>query len=306
MNLIQYITWDVSPFIFKIGNFGVRWYGVLFISGFIFGYWLFSRFYKREGIDQKLLEPLLWALLIGAVIGARLGHVIFYEPDYYLAHPGEILKVWHGGLASHGGAIGILFAVWWYVKKYGKKNGFDYMWIMDRLALAVPFAGMAIRLGNLFNSEIYGWHTTLPWGFLFVRNGETAPCHPTQLYEALSYLLIGLILLTVYYCCNPQRAAAETVAKDVRIAQENGDKKGCGIYRGLLFGIFLVLLFGARFLIEYVKQPQVEGEVGKLINNGQILSLPFIVAGIACIVWSFTARKPLFASKPLFAGKYIF
>lgn len=278
MNLLQYITWDVSPFIFKIGNFGVRWYGVLFISGFIFGYWLFSRFYKREGVNTKLLEPLLWALLICAVIGARLGHVFFYEPEYYLAHPGEIIQVWHGGLASHGGAIGILFAVWWYVHKYGKKNGFDYIWVLDRLALAVPFAGMAIRLGNLFNSEIYGWTTTLPWGFIFVRNGEELPCHPTQIYEALSYLLIGLILLAVYYSCKPEQ-------------------KHCRIHRGFLIGVFLVLLFGARFFIEYVKQPQVEGEVGKLINNGQILSLPFIVAGIICIIWSFTARKPLFASK---------
>ncbi len=285
MSTLQYITWDVSPFIFKIGNFGLRWYGVLFISGFIFGYWLFSKFYKREGIDQKLLEPLLGALVIGAVIGARLGHILFYEPDYYLAHPEEIIQVWHGGLASHGGAIGVLFAVWWYVRKYGKKNHFDYMWVLDRLAIATPFAGMAIRLGNLFNSEIYGWQTTHPWGFLFVRNGDSLPCHPTQLYEAISYLLIGLILVAIYYRFKPQNTIAGSK-----------EKSNC-IYRGLLFGIFLVLLFGARFLVEYVKQPQVEGEIGKVINNGQILSLPFIVAGIVCIIWSFTTRKPLFANK---------
>ena len=277
MSQLQYIAWDVSPYIFKIGNFGVRWYGVLFVSGFILGYWLFSIFYKREEVSEKLLDPFLWALLIFALVGARLGHVIFYEPVFYLANPGEILKVWHGGLASHGGAIGVLIAVWWYVKKYGKKYRFDYMWVLDRLALAVPFAGMAIRLGNLFNSEIYGWETSLPWGFIFLRNGESVACHPTQLYEAISYLLTGCILLTLYFSASKR---------------ELNDKKTT-IHRGFLFGLFLVLLFGARFLIEYLKQPQVEGEIGKILNNGQILSIPFILFGIGCIIWSYIAKKQL-------------
>lgn len=277
MSQLQYIVWDVSPYIFKIGNFGVRWYGVLFVSGFILGYWLFSIFYKREEVSEKLLDPFLWALLIFALVGARLGHVIFYEPIFYLANSGEILKVWHGGLASHGGAIGVLIAVWWYVKKYGKKYRFDYMWVLDRLALAVPFAGMAIRLGNLFNSEIYGWETSLPWGFIFLRNGESVACHPTQLYEAISYLLTGCILLTLYFSASKR---------------ELNDKKTT-IHRGFLFGLFLVLLFGARFLIEYLKQPQVEGEIGKILNNGQILSIPFILFGIGCIIWSYIAKKQL-------------
>lgn len=282
MNQILSITWDVSPNIFKIGSWGLRWYGVLFIIGFIFGFWMFSKFYKREGVSLDVLDPILWITLICAMIGARLGHVLFYEPDYFLANPSEIIKIWHGGLASHGGAIGVLIAVWWYVKKYGKRGGFDYVWILDRLGVVIPFAGMCIRIGNLMNSEIYGYQTSLPWGFIFVRNGETLPCHPTQLYEAFSYLIIGIILLSIYYI----------YTKDVT------KNKNCQIrekapYRGFIFGMFLILLFGARFIIEYVKQPQVEGEIDKVLNNGQILSIPFIVGGIMFIIWSFIAKKPL-------------
>ena len=276
---ILYVKWDVSPYIFSIGNFQVRWYGLLFVSGFIFGYWLFSKFYKREGMPAKLLDPMLYMLLICALVGARLGHVLFYDLDFYLANPGEILKVWHGGLASHGGAIAILFGVWWYVHKYGKKYNIDYIWVVDRLAIAIPFAGMAIRLGNLMNSEIYGFETTVPWGFIFVRDGQTVAHHPTQLYEALSYLLIGIIMLVLYY-------------------KKRESEPNKPLYRGFLFGLFLVLLFGARFLIEYFKLPQegsdaVAMSAGRALNNGQLLSIPFVVAGVVIIIWSYIAKKPL-------------
>ena len=271
------VKWDVSPYIFSIGGFQLRWYGVLFVSGFIFGYWLFSKFYKREGLPSKLLDPMLYMLLICALVGARLGHVFFYEWDYYKNNLGEILKVWHGGLASHGGAIAILFGIWWYARKYGKKYNIDYVWICDRLALAIPFAGMAIRLGNLMNSEIYGYETSVPWGFIFVRDGQSVPHHPTQLYEALSYLLIGLILNWIY--------------------RRHKDSKKAP-YRGFLFGLFLVLLFGARFLFEFCKLPQdgsdaVAAAGGRLLNNGQLLSIPFVVAGLLFIIFSYRFKKPM-------------
>ena len=193
--------------------------------------------------------------------------------------PSEIIKVWHGGLASHGGAIGLLLGIWWYVRKYGKKYNIDFLWIGDRIAIAVAFAGMAIRLGNLMNSEIYGYETTLPWGFIFVRDGQTVPHHPTQIYEALAYLSIGFILLPLYF-----------------------SKLSKKIYRGFIFGLFLILLFGARFMIEFLKMPQdgndaIAAQSGRLLNNGQLLSIPFIVAGVIILIWSFIAKKPLLRQK---------
>lgn len=266
------VVWNVDPIICKIGPLALRYYSLLFVAGFPLGYWLFIKFYRKEGVNVDLIEPLLYALLIGTIVGARLGHCLFYQPDYYLGSwEGfkEIFMPWKGGLASHGGAIGVLLAIWWYTRKYGKKNGFDMMWMLDRLVIAVCFAGCFIRLGNLFNSEIYGNETTLPWGFIFARRGETVPKHPTQIYEALSYLILGFILLWVYV------------------------KKSKKIYRGWLFGAFLIGCFGMRFLIEYIKMPQVAFEEGMRINMGQILSIPFIVAGIISIVVSYIRKRPV-------------
>ncbi|MBO4557111.1 MAG: prolipoprotein diacylglyceryl transferase [Bacteroidales bacterium] len=279
-NLLS-VTWDVNPILVQLGPLAIRYYSLLFITGFPLGYWLFIKFYKREGINVDLLEPLLYALLLGTIVGARLGHCLFYEPEYYLKNPVEILKVWHGGLASHGGAIGVLLAIFWYVHRYGKKNGFDTMWLLDRLAIAVCFAGCFIRLGNLFNSEIFGGATTLPWGFKFVRSAqwvaEYGPgayppdgvgCHPTQIYEALSYVLLGFFLLWIYW------------------------KKSDKVYKGWIFGVFLIVLFGMRFLIEFIKNDQVGFENGMLFNMGQLLSVPFIVAGIIILVWSYRKKLP--------------
>lgn len=266
---LLFIKWNASPFIFQTNTLSLRWYGVLFVGGFLLGYWIFMQVYKSEKLPVKLLDPLLYSLLICATLGARFGHIIFYEPQFYLAHPGEILKIWHGGLASHGGAIGVFVAVWWYVHKYGKQYHFDYLWIIDRLAIAVPFAGMCIRLGNLMNSEIYGVTTSAPWGFIFVRNGEVLPKHPTQLYEAISYMLIGILMALLY-----------------RFASKKFN-------RGFLFGLFLILLFSARFLIEFVKLPQEEFEKGMMLNMGQWLSIPFILAGIFLIIRSFYVHKPV-------------
>jgi len=268
MNFLS-IIWNVDPIICHIGPFALRYYSLLFVAGFPLGYWLFTKFYKREGVNVELIEPLLYALLIGTIVGARLGHCLFYQPDYYLTAENwlEIFQPWKGGLASHGGAIGVLLAVWWYAAKYGKKNGFDMMWVLDRLVIAVCFAGCCIRLGNLFNSEIYGNETTLPWGFIFARRGEVLPKHPTQIYEALSYLILGLILTWVYF------------------------KRGKKVYRGFLFGAFLVGCFGMRFLIEYIKMPQVAFEEGMKYNMGQLLSVPFIVAGVISITLSYIYHR---------------
>ncbi|HIT48115.1 MAG TPA: prolipoprotein diacylglyceryl transferase [Candidatus Coprenecus stercoripullorum] len=273
------VTWGVDPYIFSIGNFHLKWYSVLFVAGlYPIGYFIMKSFYKREGIPTETLDPLLYALLIGTFVGARLGHVLFYDPVYYFSHPWKILMTWEGGLASHGGAIGVLLAVWWYVHRYGKKNGFSYIWVIDRLVIAICFAGMLIRLGNLFNSEIYGHQTDLPWGFVFTLRGETVPKHPTQLYEALCYCLLGLFLLWLYL------------------------KKLPRLHTGTIFGIFLIGLFGARFLIEFVKEPQEAFEEGMLLNMGQLLSIPFIIAGVIILVWSIRKGSPAAAHGPVPSG----
>lgn len=265
------IHWHVDPVLIHLGNFGIRWYSLLFVAGFVIGWYLFRWFFRREGVNEKLLDPLLYTLLIATIVGARLGHCLFYQPDYYLGSwQGfwEIFMPWKGGLASHGGAIALLLGMWWYSSHYGKKNDFDYLWILDRLVITVAFAGCLIRLGNLFNSEIYGDVTTLPWGFVFDLRGETEPKHPTQLYEALSYLLLGLFLVWVYA------------------------KKLDKVHRGFFLGTFLLCCFGMRFLIEFIKEPQVEFEQTMALNMGQLLSIPFIIGGIAILIYAARSKRP--------------
>lgn len=268
---VLFVNWNVSPFIFTIGSFGIRWYSILFISGFFIGWYLFKWFFKREGLPESLLDPLLWTLLIGTVVGARLGHCLFYQPDYYLTSwKGflEIFMTWKGGLASHGGAYALVLAMVWFANHYGKKYNFDFLWIMDHLCIAVAFAGCMIRCGNLFNSEIYGDVTSLPWGFIFERNHETVAKHPTQIYEALSYLILGLVMVSIY---------------------KNRLEK---TYRGFFFGLFLIGCFGVRFLIEFIKEPQVGFEADMALNMGQILSIPFIIAGICVLIYSHKKAVP--------------
>ena len=265
------INWNVDPELFRIGSFAVRWYGLLFVSGFVLGYWMFTKFFERENVDKGILDPLLYTLLLGTLVGARLGHCIFYQPDYYFGSWDgflEIFQVWKGGLASHGGTIVLFFCMIWFARKYGPKNNFDFVWILDHLCIAVAFAATFIRLGNLFNSEIYGDVTSLPWGFVFERRGEVEPKHPTQLYEALSYLLLGLFLLWLYV------------------------KKLDKVYRGTFIGIFFIVCFGMRFIIEFIKEPQVEFEETMLLDMGQILSIPFIILGIGFLVYAWKKKQP--------------
>ena len=272
------INWSVNPEIFSLGPLSVRWYGLLFISGFILGWYIFKWFFNREDIPETLLDPLLYTLLIGTIVGARLGHCLFYQPDYYLGSwQGfwEIFMPWKGGLASHGGTIALIFAMIWFARKYGRRHDFDFIWILDHLAIAVCFAATFIRLGNLFNSEIYGDVTNLPWGFVFELRGETLPKHPTQLYEALSYFLLGVALTGIY--------------------KFKADK----VYRGFFIGTFFIGCFGMRFLIEFIKEPQVMFEQNMVLNMGQLLSIPFVLMGIGLLIYSYKKKQPVFAQHPV-------
>lgn len=271
MTDILAIIWNANPELFHIGGFAVRWYSLLFVSGFILGFFIFQWFFKREKLDPRLLDSLLVTLIVGTIVGARLGHCLFYQPDYYLGSWEGFLEIfmpWEGGLASHGGTIALFIAMWWFAHKYGKRHGFDFVWLVDHLSIAVCFAATFIRLGNLFNSEIYGGVTNLPWGFVFVRNGETEPHHPTQLYEALSYLILGLVLLASY--------------------KYRSEKT----WRGTFIGLFLIGCFGSRFLIEFIKNDQVDFEAGMALNMGQILSIPFVLLGIGFLVYAYKKKLP--------------
>ena len=261
--LFQIVPWDVNPEIFRIGSFAVRWYGLLFASSFFFGYIIMNKMFKNEKLGEDVLDRLTIYMAVGTIVGARLGHCLFYEPSYYLKNPLEILMIWHGGLASHGAGIGILLAIWYFARKERK----DYLWVMDRIVITVALAGFFIRMGNLMNSEIYGVETTVPWGFVFLRNHEVAPKHPTQIYEALAYLAIFVLLYKLYWV-----------------------KKGEHL-QGLLFSLFLVLVFTSRFFIEFLKEDQVAFEATMKINMGQWLSIPFIVAGLWGLYKTLTVKK---------------
>ncbi len=260
------IVWNIRPEIFiipeswtLIGGFSVRWYGLLFAFGFIFGYLILQKIFKKEGVPIKVLDELATYMIIFTIIGARLGHCLFYEPGYYLYHPLDILKIWEGGLASHGAAVGIVIGLYFFARRYNK----HYLWVMDRIVIVVALAGFLIRMGNLMNSEIFGDVTTLPWGFVFVQyfgEGYTLSHHPTQLYEAFSYLLLFVFLYKYYWI--HKGAPAE----------------------GAIFGYFLIILWSVRFLIEFIKLPQVDFEKTMFLNMGQLLSIPFIIVGIILLV----------------------
>ena len=272
-----FVNWNVDPVILHLGGFELRWYSLLFVGGFVLGWFIMRSFFRREKIDEGLLDPMLYMLLICTIVGARLGHCLFYQPDYYLGSWAGFLEIfmpWKGGLASHGGTIALLIGIWWYAHKYGPRNGFDFVWVLDHLVIPVSFAACMIRLGNLFNSEIYGGPTNLPWGFVFQRNGETAPCHPTQLYEAGTYLLLGLVLYFLYW------------------------KKADKLYRGTFVGLFMIVCFGSRFLIEFIKNDQVEFEANMALNMGQLLSIPFVLLGIGFLVYAYKRRQGVFATPP--------
>ena len=264
MIILSYITWDVGPELFNIGPFSVRWYGLLFAMAFIVGFKIMQWMYKRENKPESDVEQLTIYMIVGTVIGARLGHCLFYNPEYYLANPLEILMVWKGGLASHGASIGILIALYFYTKK--KKVSF--LWQMDRVVIATALGGSFIRLGNLFNSEIIGKAADVPWSFIFTKV-DNFPMHPTQLYESLGYLIIFLILFFIY---------------------KNKHKQ---LNDGFIFGLFLILLFAFRFFVEFFKENQASFEESMAFNMGQLLSVPFVILGVILIVRSLKKIKSI-------------
>ncbi|HEY5462152.1 MAG TPA: prolipoprotein diacylglyceryl transferase [Hanamia sp.] len=256
------IHWNINPEIFRIGGFAIRYYSLMFAAAFYFSYLILSKIYKRESVSIHLLDKLAIFVILGTLIGARLGQVFFYEFGYYKQHLLEIILPfsiqqgnfeWTGyqGLASHGGAIGILIALGWYCKKYKQ----SFLWVIDRLVIVVALSGFFIRVGNLFNSEIIGKPTNLPWAFIFERV-DFIPRHPAQLYEAICYLIIFFILWHIY------------------------NKRGLQLKQGFLFGLFLVLVFSVRFLMEFLKENQEVFENTLPINMGQILSIPFMIVGL--------------------------
>ncbi|CAM3502148.1 prolipoprotein diacylglyceryl transferase [Pontibacter korlensis] len=266
MNILNYITWNVDPEIFSIGPLSIRWYGLLFALGFIIGQRILTKIYVAEGRTEGDVDVITIYMIVGTVLGARLGHTLFYSPEYYLSNPIEILKIWEGGLASHGATIGILLALWLFSRKYK----FDYMWVLDRIVIVVALGGALIRLGNLMNSEIFGHPTNLPWGFIFVRQNEYShvPRHPTQLYESLSVFLLFVLL---YWLWKKYKSA---------------------LPRGLLFGIFVTALFTFRFLVEFLKENQVAKEATMALNIGQQLSIPLILIGLIILFRVWQNPKP--------------
>lgn len=274
------ITWDVDPVIFEILGRGIRWYGLFFALGLlILGPMIEGRIWKREKLNPEWMNSLFVYVVLGTILGARLGHVLFYDPSYYLANPSKIFAVWEGGLASHGGTIGIIVAVWIYSRRVTKRS---MLWTLDRLAVPTGLAAALIRLGNLMNSEIFGRPTDLPWGFVFPRASEFAgyaekgltipACHPTQIYEAVAYLLVFALCMYLYW----GRDAARR-------------------YPGLILGYFLLGVFGFRLFVESIKNVQESWEIGLVqhygLNMGQFLSIPFILAGLGLIIYAY--RHPV-------------
>jgi prolipoprotein diacylglyceryl transferase len=273
--MLSVITWTADPVAFTIPLLEreVRWYGIVFAAGFLLGVWIVSKIWKHEQLKEDWFDKLFFYVIIATAVGARLGHCFFYNPGYYLANPIEILKIWEGGLASHGGTLGIIIAIWIYSKKVTHKS---MLWTFDRLVIPVGFVAALIRIGNLMNHEIYGHATDVSWAFRFITNiplwekGAPAvfsdPSHPTQLYEAFFYILTACICLWMYWKRNDYK------------------------YRGLIFGVFLIGIFLSRFFIEFMKNNQEDFENAMFLNMGQLLSIPFIIAGI-WFVWKGLLEK---------------
>ncbi|GAB6012199.1 prolipoprotein diacylglyceryl transferase [Viscerimonas tarda] len=274
--MLSYITWDFDPELFNLfGAREVRWYGLCWGIGIYCAFLIVQKIYKSEKLPEKWFESLFYYVVIGVIIGARLGHCLFYDPISYLSHPVEILKVWEGGLSSHGGVIGIIVAVWLYSRKITKKS---MLWTFDRLIVGACITATFIRIGNLLNSEIFGRPTGLPWAMRFLRSREyhelvpnlDMGCHPTQLYEALVYFVLFGVALWLFW---------KTKAKEKQ---------------GLILGICITGIFLSRFLIEILKNVQEPFELQMRasygIDMGQLLSVPFVIWGVWLIFNSFRVQ----------------
>lgn len=257
------IRWNIEPEIVTLGPIVLRWYSMMFLIAFLLGLFIMRWVYKKEGKKEERVDQLFTFMFFSTIIGARLGHCLFYDPIYYLSNPIEILMIWRGGLASHGAAIGILTGLFIYSKK---NPDLGYAWTVDRIVIVVALAGFFIRMGNLFNSEIIGIPTNANWGFIFTRV-DMIPRHPAQFYEAIAYLIIFIVLILVY------------------------KKNYQQINNGFLLGLFLTLVFGFRFFVEFYKENQVGFEQGMALNMGQILSIPPVIAGVVMVINGFRKMK---------------
>ena len=257
--------WNMDPAILVLGPIEIRWYGLFFALGFFLGFKIMDQFYRKENRERENLSVLCLYLILGTIIGARLGHVFLYQPDYFLSHPWEILMIWQGGLASHGGFAGVMIALYLYVRNH---HNMRFIELADRLAIPCLLAGALIRVGNFFNSEILGMPTNLPWAIVFARV-DNIPRHPAMLYEASAYFLIFSALYGAYW-----------KATIIQLP-------------GRVFGTAIATCFLARFFIEFVKENQVPFESRLPLNMGQLLSIPIIIAGVYLVYASRrTSRKP--------------
>lgn len=276
--MLQYIIWDVDPEIFHIGAFSVRWYGLMFAMGFVIGIQIITHIFKVEKKPLTDTDPLLMTMVFSIVIGARLGHFLFYEPEMFVRDPLSIVLPPYAGLASHGAAIGVLIGLWLYSRRKSSiQTGQTFFWVIDRIMITAALGGAFIRFGNLMNSEIVGRPTDVPWAFIFMRNEEFAkvPRHPAQLYESISCLILTFILM---WWWNHYKAKTP---------------------RGSMVGIFLIWIFGLRFFYEYLKEVQVPKELTMTLNIGQQLSIPAVALGIFFLVRSFRNRDKDFANLPV-------
>ncbi|HIM75377.1 MAG TPA: prolipoprotein diacylglyceryl transferase [Campylobacterales bacterium] len=255
---MEYFIWNASPIAFSFGPITVFWYGILFATSILLGLEFMKWAFRLEGKSETSIEPLFLYTVVGIVVGARLGHCLFYDPSFYLSNPLKIFAVWEGGLASHGGGLGAIIALYFGAKKY-KMN---FLWLIDRLIVPTALFGFIVRMGNFMNSEIVGVPTDVSWAIIFSKV-DNLPRHPAQLYEAFSYLAIFILLFSIYKFSKAK------------------------VQPGLLFGIFLTLVFSARFLVEFVKVKQADYDTSFLfMSTGQALSIPFLLTGLGFIIWS--------------------
>ncbi|MGB1197396.1 MAG: prolipoprotein diacylglyceryl transferase [Thalassotalea sp.] len=248
---MSHFIWNIDPVLIAIGPLTIHWYGALFASAIFAGLYFMKWIFIQEKQPVESLDNLLMYAVIGIIIGARLGHCLFYDPSYYLSNPLKILAIWEGGLASHGGGLGVIIAVYFYCQRYQQ----NFLWLLDRLAITTALFGIFVRSANFVNSEIIGKVTDVSWAVVFERI-DNLPRHPAQLYEAFAYLTIFITLTLVY------RAST---AKN---------------YRGMLLGLFLIMTFTARFIIEFFKQQQAAYSIEVSLNTGQLLSIPFFMIGL--------------------------
>lgn len=274
---LAFINWTVDPIAFTIGSISVRWYGILLASGFLLAYLTLSKIFKYEKLSQGLLDKLAFWTIIWTIVGLRLGHFLFYEPELFIKAPLQILLpfdenwnfIGYQGLASHGGVWAIII----FITYFSWKHKMNVFWLLDRLSVVVLIAAALVRIGNLMNHEIVGSITTVPWAFNFLHGGYGVADtlrHPAQLYEAIVYFLAYLGLVFYYF----------------KIAKGN-------VPPGRTTGILLIVVFGARFIIEFFKEVQVEKEVFMTIDIGQILSIPFVIIGIGLLIYSIINRDKI-------------